>query len=175
MKLLVSLGLIAGIITPIFAVPSVDLLIDHGFQRSGVINLRKTLASVSQRKGKKFHFGSTLNITIPHPGWPEDVFSSFFDHVVAENGCKWGEVEREPGKSNLTECFDVPNFADKLGNSFRGHNTFWHTHLPVRNQILYLSVTSQLTWWASLELAPWQLQRARTSRERHSNACAPGD
>ena len=139
MLFLPLLALLPGLVVPASSVLTVDLLIDHGYENSGNINLREVLSSVSQRKGQRFHFGSTLNISVPHPRFTEDVFNTFFGHVVAENGCKWGEVEREPGKSNLSECFDVLDFAREHSNTFRGHNTFWHTHLPVRDPFFHLS------------------------------------
>ena len=132
------LTLLLGFVVPVLSAPTVDLLIDNGYEKTGNINLREVLLSVSQRKGQPFHFGSTLNISVPHPRFTEDIFGTFFDHVVAENGCKWGEVEREPGKSNLSECFDVLDFAREHSNTFRGHNTLWHTHLPVSDRLFHL-------------------------------------
>ncbi|VDC00606.1 unnamed protein product [Peniophora sp. CBMAI 1063] len=130
MLFLALLSTLAIAIASALAVPTVDLLIDHTFPNTGPLSPHQTLSSVSAHKGRPFHFGSSLNITIPHPGWPEKVFSDFFNHVVAENGCKWGEVERVRGVSDLRECREVGEFAREVGGSFRGHNTFWHTHLP---------------------------------------------
>ena len=126
---IVSLAVLAA---STLAVPTVDLLIDHGAQNSGSIDLRTTLAGVSQRKGQTFHFGSTFDVNGPNQAFVNDVFGIFFNHVVAENGCKWDATEPTQGNSVLTSCTGVQNFANSMGHTFRGHNTFWHEQLPVR-------------------------------------------
>ena len=52
--------------------------------------------------------------------------------MVAEDGCKWYATEPDPGKPSLADCRPVQEYAEQHGNSFRGHNTFWHQELPVR-------------------------------------------
>ncbi|VDB90883.1 unnamed protein product [Peniophora sp. CBMAI 1063] len=114
------------------AAPQVDLLIDHGFQHTGPINLKQSgvLSRVSARKGQPFHFGSTLNTTRSHVAWTSEVFSTFWGHMVAEDGCKWYATEPDPGRPSLADCRPVQEYAEQHGNSFRGHNTFWHQELP---------------------------------------------
>ncbi|KZV77340.1 glycoside hydrolase family 10 protein [Peniophora sp. CONT] len=126
-----SLVLLIGFAVSTFAAPKVDLLIDHGFQKSGRIDLRDgVLDAVSRRKGQTFHFGSTYDTSNPNMTWTADIFRSFFNHVVAENECKWEATEPSSGVSNLTECIAVRDFATKHSDSFRGHNTFWHSQTP---------------------------------------------
>jgi endo-1,4-beta-xylanase len=50
---------------------------------------------------------------------------TFFNHVVAENSCKWDATEPSRGTSSLSGCQGVQSFATKNGATFRGHNTFW--------------------------------------------------
>lgn len=131
---LTSLVLLVSFFTLARAAPKVDLLIDHGFQKSGPIDLRLrngVLDAVSKRKGQTFHFGSTLNTTRSHIEWTSEKFSTFWHHMVAEDGCKWYATEPSPGKPSLADCRPVQEYAEEHGNSFRGHNTFWHQELPV--------------------------------------------
>ncbi|KAJ6554861.1 glycoside hydrolase superfamily, partial [Mycena capillaripes] len=53
-----------------------------------------------------------------------------FNHIVAENGCKWQSTEPSRGTSSLTQCLGVQSYAVARNASFRGHNTFWHQQLP---------------------------------------------
>ncbi|KZV77349.1 glycoside hydrolase family 10 protein [Peniophora sp. CONT] len=130
MSSLRSFVLVAVAAAPALAVSTVDLLIDHGYASTGTINLRSVLASVATRKGQTFHFGSTYDTYNPNADWTANVFSTFFNHVVAENGCKWDATEPSNGVSDLTECLAVQSYATKEGDSFRGHNTFWHSQTP---------------------------------------------
>ncbi|KAJ7096565.1 glycoside hydrolase superfamily [Mycena belliarum] len=59
-----------------------------------------------------------------------NVYNTFFNHMVAENGCKWQSTEPSRGTSSLTACLGVQSYATARGASFRGHNTFWHSQLP---------------------------------------------
>ena len=127
-----SFVLIAVIAAPVLSVPTVDLLIDHGYATSGDIDLRTVLAAVASRKGQAFRFGSTYNTDGVDASFTTDVFDTFFNHAVAENECKWDATEPSPGTSDLTECLAVQRFAAASNASFRGHNTFWHSQLPVR-------------------------------------------
>jgi endo-1,4-beta-xylanase len=60
----------------------------------------------------------------------ERVYRTFFNHVVAENSCKWSGTEPSRGTSSLSGCKAVQSFAIKNGATFRGHNTFWHAQTP---------------------------------------------
>ncbi|KAJ7036549.1 glycoside hydrolase superfamily [Mycena alexandri] len=111
------------------AQPAVDLLIDHGFPSTGTLNLNTVLAAVTAKKGT-FHFGSTYDTFDADQSWFDGVFSTFYRHVVAENGCKWDATEPSQGVSSLTECVGAQSFANQFGNTFRGHNTFWHSQTP---------------------------------------------
>lgn len=118
--------------------PTVDLLIDHGYQSSGTLSLRSTLSSVATRKGQTFHFGSTYDTSAANQAWAANIFATYFNHVVAENGCKWDATEPSQGVSSLTACLGVQSFATSHSATFRGHNTFWHSQLPVRPLIFYV-------------------------------------
>ncbi|VDB95864.1 unnamed protein product [Peniophora sp. CBMAI 1063] len=123
----ISLVVVAA---PALAVPTVDLLIDHGYATGGDIDLRTVLAAVSTRKGQTFRFGSTYNTNNADPSFTSDVFDVFYNHAVAENECKWSATEPAPGTSSLTACQAVQSLAAASNASFRGHNTFWHSQLP---------------------------------------------
>jgi GH35 family endo-1,4-beta-xylanase len=58
------------------------------------------------------------------------VYDTVFNHMVAENGCKWFDTEQVRGQANLTDCRGVLDYAGAHGDSFRGHNTFWHQQTP---------------------------------------------
>jgi endo-1,4-beta-xylanase len=58
------------------------------------------------------------------------VYSDVFNHLVAENGCKWYDTEPSRGVSNLTDCKAAQTFAFEHLASFRLHNTFWHQQTP---------------------------------------------
>ena len=122
----------AALASPALAVPTVSLLIDHGYASSGTLNIKSVLSAVSSRKGSTFHFGSTYDTYTAAQSFQTSVFQTFFNHVVAENGCKWDATEPTQGNSVLTSCTGVQNFANSMGHTFRGHNTFWHEQLPVR-------------------------------------------
>lgn len=125
----VLLGVLAA---PAFAqTPTVSLLIDNGYPSSGTLNLKSVLQAVSTRKGSQFHFGSTYDTSYTETSWMENIYSTFFNHIVAENGCKWQSTEPTEGVSSLTACQGAQSFAASQGASFRGHNTFWHQQLPV--------------------------------------------
>ena len=128
LKTLVTLAVLAA---PSFAVPTVDLLIDNGYPTSGSLNLRSVLGDVATRKGQTFHFGSTYDTYDSDASWLQTAFSTVFNHLVAENGCKWDATEPTRGNSDLTSCLGAQSFAFANGASFRGHNTFWHSQLPV--------------------------------------------
>jgi endo-1,4-beta-xylanase len=132
MSKLSSLALLAAVASPALAQPAVSLLTDlSGYAKTGTINLKSTLAAVSTRKGASFHFGSTYDTYDSDASFLQSVFSTFFNHLVAENGCKWDATEPSRGTSSLTSCQGAQSFAASSGISFRGHNTFWHSQTPV--------------------------------------------
>nr|GAT43893.1 glycoside hydrolase [Mycena chlorophos] len=110
--------------------PAVSLLIDNGYPSSGTLNIASVLTQVSAKKGQTFHFGSTYDTYDADQSWFDSIFQTFFKHVVSENGCKWDATEPTQGTSDLTECLATQSFATTYGNSFRGHNTFWHSQTP---------------------------------------------
>ncbi|KAJ6452474.1 glycoside hydrolase superfamily [Mycena sanguinolenta] len=109
--------------------PAVSLLIDNGYPSTGSINLVPILADVVAKKGT-FHFGSTYDTYEADQAWSTSTFGTFYRHVVSENGCKWDATEPTQGVSDLTECLACQSFATENGNTFRGHNTFWHEQTP---------------------------------------------
>jgi endo-1,4-beta-xylanase len=131
-----SLVLLCALASPVLSQPAVSLLIDFaGYNKSGTLNLRSILNSVSARKGSTFHFGSTYD-TSESSSFMTNVFGTFFNHIVAENACKWQSTEPSRGTSSLGGCQGVQSFGTNLGTTFRGHNTFWHVrapHLPLIN------------------------------------------
>ncbi|KAJ7763340.1 glycoside hydrolase superfamily [Mycena metata] len=122
-----SLVALATFVSVARAQPAVDLLIDHGFPSTGTLNLNTVLAAVTAKKGT-FHFGSTYDTFDADQSWFDSVFSTFFRHVVAENG-RVSPPDRSR-VSSLTECLGAQSFATQFGNTFRGHNTFWHSQTP---------------------------------------------
>lgn len=131
-----SFVLLAVIASSAFAqTPTVSLLIDGDYPSTGTLSLRSVLQQVSTRKGATFHFGSTYDIydSSAEASWTENVFSTFFNHLVAENGCKWDATEPTRGVSDLTDCAGAQSYAFQQGATFRGHNTFWHEQTPVRS------------------------------------------
>ncbi|KZV77759.1 carbohydrate-binding module family 1 protein [Peniophora sp. CONT] len=130
-KSLASFVLLAVLASPALAqTPTVSLLIDHGFPSSGTLNIKSTLADVATRKGQAFHFGSTYDTYDPDAAWTSSIFTTFFNHIVAENGCKWDATEPSRGTSSLTGCIGVQTFATSHSDTFRGHNLFWHSQTP---------------------------------------------
>ncbi|KAF9473589.1 glycoside hydrolase [Pholiota conissans] len=126
-----SFVVLSVLAAPVLSQTAVSLLIDFaGYQSSGTINLRSTLNNVSTKKGQTFHFGSTYDTGVSTASWTKNVFSTFFNHIVAENGCKWDATEPSRGTSSLTECLAVQSYATSCSASFRGHNTFWHAQTP---------------------------------------------
>ncbi|KAF8966736.1 glycoside hydrolase superfamily [Flammula alnicola] len=126
-----SLVILSVLAAPVLSQPAVSLLIDFaGYQSSGTINLRSTLQNVSSLKGQTFHFGSTYDTYDADASWTQSVFSTFFNHIVAENGCKWDATEPTRGVSALTGCVAVQSYGTSNGATFRGHNTFWHSQTP---------------------------------------------
>ncbi|KAJ7487995.1 glycosyl hydrolase family 10-domain-containing protein, partial [Mycena latifolia] len=95
-------------------------------------SLRSVLASVAARKGQTFHFGSTWDTSYSsaQASWMTTTYNTFFNHIVAENGCKWDATEPSRGTSSLTQCLGAQSYAAARGASFRGHNTFWHSQTP---------------------------------------------
>jgi endo-1,4-beta-xylanase len=135
MSSLASFVLLAVLAGPTLAqTPTVSLLIDNGYPSTGTLSLRSVLASVATRKGQTFHFGSTWDTSYSsaEASWMTNVYNTFFNHIVAENGCKWQSTEPSRGTSSLTQCLGVQSYAVARNASFRGHNTFWHQQLPVR-------------------------------------------
>ncbi|KAJ7854093.1 glycoside hydrolase superfamily [Mycena olivaceomarginata] len=117
-------------VAPSRAQPDVSLLIDNGYPSTGSLNLVPILAQVSAKKGQTFHFGSTYDTYDADQSWFTSIFTTFYRHVVSENGCKWDATEPTQGASDLTECLATQTFATSNGNTFRGHNTFWHSQTP---------------------------------------------
>ncbi|KAJ7926273.1 glycoside hydrolase superfamily [Mycena leptocephala] len=133
MSSLASFVLLAVLAGPTLAqTPTVSLLIDNGYPSTGTLSLRSVLASVATRKGQTFHFGSTWDTSYSsaEASWMTNVYNTFFNHIVAENGCKWQSTEPSRGTSSLTQCLGVQSYAVARNASFRGHNTFWHQQLP---------------------------------------------
>jgi endo-1,4-beta-xylanase len=132
---LASFVLLAVLASPALAqTPTVSLLIDlSGYASSGTLNIKSTLSQVAARKGE-FHFGSTYDTSYPssEASWVSDKYNTFFNHIVAENGCKWDATEPSRGTASLNGCKGVQSYAASHGDSFRGHNTFWHAQTPVR-------------------------------------------
>jgi GH35 family endo-1,4-beta-xylanase len=112
--------------TPAFAqTPQVSLLTDLSqYTTTGPIRIRELLPLVQLRKLALFRFGSThdifLNETATAKAFTNNVFSTVFNHVVAENGCKWYDTEPERGVHNLTDCKGVSQYALEHLASFRG-------------------------------------------------------
>ncbi|KAJ7696518.1 glycoside hydrolase superfamily [Mycena rosella] len=133
MRSFASFVLLAVLASPVLAqTPTVSLLIDNGFPSSGTLSIRSVLNSVATRKGQTFHFGSTWDTSYSsaEASWMTNVYNTFFNHMVAENGCKWSATEPTRGVSSLTQCLGVQSYAVARNASFRGHNTFWHEQLP---------------------------------------------
>ncbi|KZS90767.1 glycoside hydrolase [Sistotremastrum niveocremeum HHB9708] len=131
MLALSSFVVLAIVASPALAQPAVSLLIDlPGYSTTGTPNLQTVLQSVSSRKGGTFHFGSTYDTYSNDNSWLGTVFGPFFNHLVAENGCKWDATEPTRGVSSLTSCQGAQSFATSHGATFRGHNTFWHSQTP---------------------------------------------
>jgi hypothetical protein len=130
---LTAFVLLAVLASPALAqAPTVSLLIDlPGFASNGTLNLRSTLSAVSTRKGQAFHFGSTYETYYQDASYHANLYNTFFNHMVAENSCKWQSTEPSPNVTSLTGCKAVQSFATSHGDSFRGHNTFWHAQTPV--------------------------------------------
>ncbi|KAJ7620786.1 glycoside hydrolase superfamily [Mycena rosella] len=128
-KILASFMALAIFASVARAQPAVSLLIDHGYPSTGSLNLGPVLAQVAAKKGT-FHFGSTYDTYEADQSWSTSVFTTFYKHVVSENGCKWDATEPTQGVSDLTECLACQQFATTNGNTFRGHNTFWHSQTP---------------------------------------------
>ncbi|KAJ6496949.1 glycoside hydrolase superfamily [Mycena vulgaris] len=128
-KIIVSFVALAIFASVARAQPAVSLLIDHGYPSTGSLNLGPVLAQVAAKKGT-FHFGSTYDTYEADQSWSTSVFTTFYKHVVSENGCKWDATEPTQGVSDLTECLACQQFATTNGNTFRGHNTFWHSQTP---------------------------------------------
>ena len=59
-----------------------------GYASSGTLSIKSILSKVSTRKGQAFHFGSTYDTYDTNAAWVSNIFNTFFNHVVAENGCK---------------------------------------------------------------------------------------
>ncbi|KAJ7491727.1 glycoside hydrolase superfamily [Mycena galericulata] len=129
-KLLASFVALAMFAAVARAQPAVSLLIDNGYASTGAINLAPILTQVSAKKGSAFHFGSTYDTYEADQAWFDTTFATFYKHVVSENGCKWDATEPTQGVSDLTECLATQSFATSNGNTFRGHNTFWHSQTP---------------------------------------------
>ncbi|KAF8316680.1 glycoside hydrolase [Clavulina sp. PMI_390] len=127
---LASVVVLTSLAAPALAVPTVSLLIDNGYASSGTLSIKSVLSAVSSRKGSAFHFGSTYDTYAPNQSWQQGIFNTFFNHIVAENGCKWDATEPTRGVSSLSGCQGVQSFGATYGDSFRGHNTFWHSQLP---------------------------------------------
>ncbi|KAJ7016259.1 glycoside hydrolase superfamily [Mycena alexandri] len=136
-----SLVALATFVSVARAQPAVDLLIDHGFPSTGTLNLNTVLAAVTAKKGT-FHFGSTYDTFNADQSWFDSVFSTFYRHVVAENGCKWDAPEPSQGVKSLTECLGAQSFATHLG--FRVVvGTIIPQHVQAEIQGMGASVTSR--------------------------------
>ena len=85
-KLLASFVALAIFAAVARAQPAVSLLIDNGYPSTGSINLAPILAQVSTKKGQAFHFGSTYDSYDADQSWFNSVFTTFYKHVVSENG-----------------------------------------------------------------------------------------
>jgi len=129
-KILASFVALAIFASVARAQPAVSLLIDNGYPSTGSLNIASVLTQVSAKKGQAFHFGSTYDSYDADQSWFTSVFTTFYKHVVSENGCKWDATEPTQGVSDLTECLECQSFATANGNTFRGHNTFWHEQTP---------------------------------------------
>jgi endo-1,4-beta-xylanase len=73
-------------VAPSRAQPDVSLLIDNGYPSTGSLNLVPILAQVSAKKGQTFHFGSTYDTYDADQSWFTSIFTTFYRHVVSENG-----------------------------------------------------------------------------------------
>ncbi|KAK7059977.1 beta-xylanase [Favolaschia claudopus] len=129
-KLAASFVALAMLASVARAQPAVSLLIDNGYPSTGSLNIASVLSQVSTKKGQAFHFGSTYDTYDANQSWFTSVFTTFYRHVVSENGCKWDATEPSQGVSDLTECLACQKFATTNGATFRGHNTFWHSQTP---------------------------------------------
>ena len=170
---LTSFVLLAVLASPALAqTPTVSLLIDHGYPSSGTLNIKSVLNDVSTRKGQTFHFGSTYDTYDSNAAWTSNIFTTFFNHIVAENGCKWDATEPTRGTSSLSGCIGVQTFATQHSDTFRGHNLFWHSQTPVcmpsRDLLLICTYTSMSV------LASRRYLSQRPGRQCHSPACHAG-
>lgn len=117
-----ALAILALVAPALAQTPEVSLLTDLPLYAStGRIHIRDLLPLVSLRKGAPFRFGSTHDVWTAEANWTSAVFRSVFNHVVAENGCKWYDTEPERGVSNVSDCAGVSQFAAQHGATFRGY------------------------------------------------------
>jgi endo-1,4-beta-xylanase len=131
---LVGLAALSGLVQLALAqTPNVSLLIDNPYYAAYTksLNVREVLPLVSLRKGQFFNWGSTYSYPQANETtWTSEKFYTFWNHIVAENDCKWYATEPERGDFTLEACEGVSQYAAEHGATFRGHNTFWHNQLP---------------------------------------------
>jgi endo-1,4-beta-xylanase len=143
----------ALLVAPVLAqTPPVTLLTDlKKYPAKGAVSIKPILTKVSKRKGGTFHFGSTYDVfsnQAVKTNFTDVVYSTVYNHVVAENGCKWYDTEQTRGVPSLDDCLGVQAYAKSMGNTFRGsvpvllpstmiltnllrsHNLFWHQQQP---------------------------------------------
>ncbi|KZO99283.1 glycoside hydrolase family 10 protein [Calocera viscosa TUFC12733] len=113
--------------------PNVSLLIDqpYYYDLTQSLDIRALLPYVSLRKGAAFQWGSTYSYpAATEANWTSEKFSTFWNHIVAGNDCKWYATEPERQDFTLSACEGVSQYAAAHYATFRGHNTFWHNQLP---------------------------------------------
>jgi endo-1,4-beta-xylanase len=106
------------------ATPPVSLLTDLAlYPESGPILIRALLPLVSARKGTPFHFGSTYDVFSNQAAanFTNTVYDTVFNHMVAENGCKWYDTEPVRGEISLSDCKGVSQYAAAHYATFRGY------------------------------------------------------
>jgi hypothetical protein len=114
------------VFTPAFTqTPQVSLLTDISrYPTTGPVRVRELLLLVQPRKLAPFRFGSTHVIfSYEHAtanAFMNNIFSTVFNHVVAENGCKGYDTEPERAVHNLTDCKVVSQYTLEHLASFQG-------------------------------------------------------
>jgi endo-1,4-beta-xylanase len=59
-----------------------------------------------------------------------DSFATYWNQMIAENGCKWGTVQNQKGSFNWGECDAVYNYSRQHGYPFAYHVFVWGSQEP---------------------------------------------
>ncbi|KAH6899492.1 glycoside hydrolase superfamily [Coprinopsis sp. MPI-PUGE-AT-0042] len=83
---------------------------------------------IGSRHGR--YYGNIIDRNTMNDGTTQNILTSDFGVITAENSMKWDTIEPSRGQFNFGNADSIVNWATSRGKLMRGHTLVWHSQLP---------------------------------------------